>query len=231
MFVFRAFKATNDPELCRRFLDGHVQVLKDYGITNITTNNDQWMRNESVYCIVAEKDGVIHGGIRVHMVNHKDPLPVETAIGDMDPRIHEIILEEAPKGAGELCGLWNSKAVAGLGISILLVRAGISIVNQFDLTILFTICADYTMPMVKKVGFVVERSIGDDGSFFYPNPNYIAKVLRRINAITLETAEPFDRDRIINLREKPEQLTTEIGKKEQKIEVKYELIIPNIQQK
>jgi hypothetical protein len=114
--------------------------------------------------------------------------------------------------------------VAGYGISLILIRAGISIVNQVKLASLFTICADYTMPMVKRVGFTVERSIGKNGEFVYPNENYIARVLKRLNALTLEQAEEYDKKRIFSLRNDPVQVFKEKGAKGE-VEVDYNLIL------
>jgi len=114
--------------------------------------------------------------------------------------------------------------VAGLGLSLLLIRAGISIVTQVALDSLFTICADYTMPMVRRVGFVVEDTIGKNGDFVYPNENYIARVLRKMNAIKLETADELDRERIFSLRKSPEQIFVEAGPKGD-LEIDYKLII------
>lgn len=225
--IFRAFRALDEPETCSRFLEGHVKVLKDYGITNVTTNNAKWMKNPSIYVIVAQSiDGSeIYGGIRVHIADGRDPLPLEVAIGRMDSRIHDIIKSYIDTGTGELCGLWNAKKVAGLGLSLLLIRAGISIVTQISLNSLFTICADYTMPMVRRVGFAVEDTIGNKGNFIYPNENYIAKVLRKMNAISLDTAEELDKERIFNLRDNPVQVYTESGTKGL-LEIDYQLLIP-----
>jgi hypothetical protein len=225
-FVFRGFRAVDDFETCQRFLEGHVKVLRDYGITNITTNNAKWMTNPSIYVIVAESpDGSeVFGGIRVHVADGKDPLPLEAAIGKMDHRVYDIIRSYIDSGTGELCGLWNSKAVAGYGLSLLLIRAGISIVTQIHLNSLFTICADYTMPMVRRVGFTVEDSIGKNGDFVYPNENYIAKVLRKMNALSLDQAEEYDKSRIINLRDNPLQVFVEAGPKGE-MEIQYKLLI------
>jgi len=224
--TFRSFTAIHDSETCEKFLAGHVQVLKDYGITNITTNNRQWMSLPNVYGIVAEtEDGQVVGGVRVHIADGVHPLPVENAVGYMDPMVTKVINKYFDQGTGELCGLWNAKEVAGIGVSIMLVRAGISIVNQIRLASLFTICADYTLPMVRKVGFIVEDSLGKDGEFVYPNENYIARVLRKMNAETLETAEEFDRNRIFDLRNHPVQLAMEPGPKGE-VEIDYQLLIP-----
>jgi hypothetical protein len=203
-----------------------VKVLTDYGITNITTNNALWMENPSIYVVVAESsDGSeICGGVRVHIADGKVPLPLELAIGKMDARVYDIISSYIDTGTGELCGLWNSKRVAGMGLSLMLIRAGISIVTQINLDSLFTICADYTMPMVRRVGFVVEDTIGRNGDFIYPNPSYIARVLRKMNAISLDTAEIFDRERIFSLRKNPVQVFIEPGPKGD-VEIDYQLLL------
>lgn len=222
----RAFQAIKDQKLSERFLEGHRQVLRDYGITNITTNTDNWMFNPSIYAVVAEnEEGELVGGIRVQMANGVNPLPVEKAIGHMDPRIYDVIRKYSDEGVGELNALWNAKSVAGYGISLLMTRAGISIVNQVNCNILVGICADYTLKMFRKVGFVVDDSLGDHGNFVYPNENYIARVLGILNAKNMETAEQEDRERILDLRQNPVQTAVEEGPKDSLI-VNYNLIIP-----
>lgn len=223
---FRAFRAINDYNSCIKFRDGHVAVLKDYGITNITTNNDEWMHNPNIYCVVAQnpESGEIEGGIRIQISDNKNMLPVEKAIGKMDARIHDIVSELRFRGGvGELCALWNSKKVAGLGLSILLTRAGISAINQLSFNTLMGICADYTLKMFQQVGFVVDNSLGLGGEFPYPNENYIARVLGIMNAATLETAAEYDKKRMTDLRENPIQITIEKGSKSE-IEIDYNLL-------
>lgn len=226
---FRAFRAIEEPEICIRYRDGHVSVLKDYGITNITTNNDEWMKNPNIYGIVAEiyPDMEVVGGIRVQISDEQNWLPVEKAISKMDPRIHDIVKKYREEGGvGELCALWNAKRVAGIGISVLLTRAGISMANQLDFETLVGICAEYTLDMFRRVGFVVDDSLGVKGEFQYPNENYIARVLGIMNASTLSTAHEYDKMRMQSLRDFPEQLTIEQGTKE-KIEIQYQLTLPN----
>jgi hypothetical protein len=228
-FIFRAYRAIAEPDTCNRFMEGHKSVLRDYGITNITTNNAEWTKDPDMYCVIAELEetGEMIGGVRVQVSAPGKPLPVEKAVGDKDPKVEELITNYRENGGvGELCALWNAKKVAGIGISLLLIRAGISIVNQVEIASLITICADYTLPMVKRVGFIVEESLGNEGEFVYPNENYIARVLRRINTITLDTANPFDRERILFLRNNPEIISEELGHKEQLIQINYQLKMP-----
>lgn len=228
-FVFRAYRAIVEPETCTRFMEGHKSVLLDYGITNITTNNAEWTKDPNMYCVIAEiaETGEMIGGVRVQVSSKGKPLPVEKAVGDKDPKVEALITNYRENGGvGELCALWNAKKVAGIGISLLLIRAGISIVNQVSIASLVTICADYTLPMVKRVGFIVEDSLGNDGEFVYPNENYIARVLRRINTITLDTANPYDRERILFLRDNPEVTYQELGHKDQIVTIEYQLKMP-----
>lgn len=223
---FRAFRAVDNPELCEKYLQGHVQVLVNYGITNITSNNRDWMKWDTVYCVVAEKeDGTLVGGIRTQIADGINLLPVEKAVGHLDPNIHNIVRNYIDDGVGELCALWNAKEVAGMGLSIMLVRAGISILNQINCNTLMGICADYTMKMFKKVGFVVDTTLGDKGDFIYPNENYVARVLGILNAKELSTAEEFDRLKMLDLRQNPEQSCIELGPKELEIEIEYLLLL------
>lgn len=224
--IFRAFKANENRELCEKYLNGHIQVLVNYGITNITTNNEDWMDWDFVYCVIAEKeDGTVVGGIRTQIADGSHPLPVEKAIGKMDPKIHEIVKHYQVDGVGELCALWNAKEVAGMGLSIMLVRAGIAMLNQVKCNTLMGICADYTLKMFRKVGFVVDNTLGEKGEFVYPNENYVARVLGILNAKDLSTAEEFDRLKMLDLRENPNQTTVEKGANDTMIDIEYLLLL------
>lgn len=225
--TFKAFRAIDEPAICEQYKNGHVSVLIDYGITNITTNSDDWMRNPNMYCIIAidEEGQEIVGGIRVQVSDEATLLPVEKAVGRMDDRIFNIVKNfREDGGVGELCALWNAKKIAGLGISILLTRSGISITDQLGIKTMVGICADYTLKMFKQVGFVVDHSLGDNGEFAYPNDTYVARVLGIMNASTLDTAQDYDKERMRSLRNQPEQTTSEKGTR-QDVKVKYELKI------
>ena len=208
-------------------MEGHQNVLKEYGITNITSNNDSWMYNPNMYCVVAEDalDEQVVGGVRIQISDEKTLLPVESAIGKMDRRIHDIVKSFRDSGGvGELCALWNSKSVAGMGISILLTRAGISVTNQFEIKTLMGICADYTLKMFKKVGFQVDYSLGVNGEFAYPNEDYTARVLGIMNAESLENAETYDKERMQSLRSTPVQTFLE-NETQKELEIEYNLVI------
>ena len=219
-------RAIDEPELCEKYITGHRKVLTDYGIANITSNNNDWMHNQGVYVVFMENEkGKMVGGIRVQKANSDYALPVETAIGKIDPKIYKIVDKYREDGICELSALWNSKEVAGLGLSLLLVRAGISITNQINCKMMIGIRAEYTNELFRRVGFVVDESLGDNGKFIYPNENYIAKVVGILNAQDLYSADQVDRKSILGLREVPEQTRVEIGNNGVQIQAEYLLYL------
>jgi len=224
---FRAYKAINELDTCLKFIEEHRNVLRDYNISNITTNTEEWMHNPNVYCVIAQdlSNNKIVGGLRIHISDGSSALPVELAIGRMDQRIHSVV-ENFRKNGGvaELCALWNAKAIAGAGVSTLLVRAGIAVSNQLEIQTLMCICADYTLNMFQNAGFIADHSLGLNGGFPYPNANYTARVLGIMNPHSLESANAFDRERMESLRSFPVQRFAEQGTN-QKIDVYYNLVI------
>ena len=215
MIRIRVYRTVDELNTCYEYASGHVQVLKDYGIENITSNNNEWMYNQNIYCVIAiDNDNEMVGGIRLQIGDGISPLPVETAIGDIDPGIYKVVeYYHKNGGIGELCGLWNSRKVKGVGISVVLVRAAISIINQLKFQTLTGICAEYSLKMFQEVGFVINERLGNEGKFVYPNENYIARVVGILNSLTLATAAPYDRKIMLNLRDCPVQSRIESGPK------------------
>jgi hypothetical protein len=223
----RVFRAVDETEICQKYLEGHRNVLEIHRILQVTSNNDEWLKNPSVYAITAESiiDNELYGGIRVQKVGGTQRLPVEIAIEKMDPHISDLIRKYAVNGAGELCGLWNSPKVSGKGLSFLLTRMGISIVNQLQIKTMFGICAELTLPMFKKVGYEIEESLGDKGVFPYPRPDLPAFALIIKDTTTLEKADEVEREKIFELRHILKQKIIEQGPKGE-LYIEYDLYIP-----
>lgn len=226
IYKVETYRAIDRPDLNKIFIREHANVLKDYGVTMITSFKQSWLKNPYVHCIVAyDQRGAMIGGIRVQVKDWvKYPLPMEIAIAKLDEGIYDLVKRYQDQGVGELCGLWNSKSVQGVGISFILTRAAVSIVNQLKFDILMGICAEYSLPMFKSVGFEVDRSLSNNGEFPYPTDKYITRVVGILKSSTLETAVDYDRKKILELRKKPIQIREEEGKKG-KFKVNYNLIV------
>jgi hypothetical protein len=226
MLILKAFRAVDNPELAQQYVEGHNQVLEIYGITEITSAKDDWYNNPATYAIVAIDDDTneVVGGIRMQIVGGDRALPIEDAVGHMDDRIHDIVrTQHALFGAAELCGLWNSRKVAGMGVSWLLTRTGIALATQLGVRTLFGICANITLPMFEKTGYTVERSIGKNGTFYYPNSDLLAYTIV-MDAQSLDTAQMEEKDKIMEIRKDFNQRVFESGPKSI-MEVQYDLVL------
>lgn len=227
MLKVRAFRALEDIESCRLFAEGHANVLKDFGITKVTSSRNDWFYNPEVYVAVVEnEEGRMVGGERIHLVNSEVPLPIEDAVKIVEKKIHGLVSSYADKGiTGELCGLWNSREIAGKGVSMLLTKLGVAMAHMLDMSSLFVLCAPYTVSMCQSAGFEIETSIGNEGTFIYPKLDLIATALVIKDIGILSNAEPEERKQIFSLIENPVSFTRESGPKGE-IEVEYNIKLP-----
>ncbi len=208
----RAFRANDDPKTCAKFIEGHSKVLENHGIGKVTSSKNSWADSPAVFVIVVEsQDGERrYGGARVHAADGKTVLPIEEATGYMDPNIYEIVKQRAINGTGELCGLWNSKEVAGLGVgSLFPSRAAVVIANQIGLTTMFSLCSPATVRFNKWIGSEVLTTVGNNGTFYYPKLDLIATAVFLEDAVTLKNAHPREREKMLFLRNNLHYITEE----------------------
>ena len=225
----RAFRATDDPDTCLKFIQGHRRVLSIYGIENITTNTDDWMYNPAIFVIVVESldREKLYGGARVQAANGITPLPIEEATGDMDNKIYDVVKRYAQHGTGELSGLWNSKEVAGLGLgSLVPTRCGVVIAEQIGLTSIFSLSSPTTVRFNKWLGSELLTEVGHDGTFYYPKLDLLASACILKDAVTLSNTHPREREKMIFLRNNLECETREKSPfKNIYVNVSYNLVI------
>lgn len=229
MVKIRAFRATENHTLCDQFIEGHRRVLEAIGVTKVTSSRNDWMYNPSSFVILVETDDQerVLGGARLQAADGKHPLPFEEAAGYMDERIYDLVKQYRVGGTGEVCGLWNSMEVAGMGIgSIFLIRSALAISEQIGLDSMMALCSPYTTRIAGNYGFKVEPSVGIDGTFYYPKLDLLATVVLQKDAHMLSNASKLEYERIMDLRKRPIQKTLEQGKK-QMVEIDYNLVIPS----
>lgn len=201
--VIRAFRATDDQNTCLKFIEGHKKVLENHGIHKVTSSSDEWMHNKAVFVVVVESlDGEkLYGGARVHAADSKTPLPIEQATWTMDPKIKEYVRHYAKNGTGELCGLWNSIEVAGLGIgSLFPSRVSVVIAEQIGLDTMFSLCSPVTVRFNQWIGSEIFTQVGNNGTFYYPKLDLIATAVFLDDAVTLKKAHPREREKMLFLR-------------------------------
>ncbi|MFT3903685.1 MAG: hypothetical protein QM727_10945 [Niabella sp.] len=231
MIRIRTFKAPEDHEACEKFLVGHRKLLEIFGITQITSNRQDWMDDPDTIVILVEdsESKRVYGGARLQMATGKYPLPIETALGKFDTKIYDMVAKDKEAfGTCELCGLWNSREIAGMGVgSYILSRVGATIASQLPVRSIFVLCAPITVRMGKRVGAVVETELGDNGLFYYPKEDLVATPLRLRDIYDLGHADPNEREKILSLREQNHQFIEEKGPKATNT-IEYDLKIPNL---
>ncbi len=229
MITIRGFRAIDDPEVCDKFLQGHRRVLESINVKEVTSSKAIWVDNPDVYVIVVEslEDKRVLGGARVHKAGPYEPLPVESATDYMDPTVKQWIGHYASNGAGEICGLWNSREVAGLGIgAVFLTRAAVACSTYLGIHHLFALCAPYTVDMAKHVGYEIELTVGNKGTFYYPKLDLVATAMILKDVETLILANEEERSKILELRASPNLIRIEEFRKKT-IELHFELDFKN----
>jgi len=226
----RAFRAIDDAATCQMFIEEHRRVLENHGIFKVTSSNNEWSENPAVFVIVVESlDGEkLYGGSRVHAADGITPLPIEDATGFMDPKMHDVVALCARRGTGELCGLWNSKEVAGLGVgSLFASRAAVVIAEQLGLETMFSLCSPATVRFNQWIGSNVLKSVGNDGTFYYPKLDLLATAVFLEDAVTLKDAHPAEREKMLFLRDNLKCVVTEKSPfKSIEVNVHYDLVLP-----
>jgi len=226
MVKILAFRATDNPELCDKFIQGHRRVLEAIGVTKVTSSKNEWADNPSSFVILVESEegDKVLGGARLQVADGKAPLPIEEAAGYMDDKVYELIEENRRSGIAEVCGLWNSMEVAGMGIgSIFLIRSALAISNQLGLSSMVALCSPYTTRIAGNYGFLVEKSVGIDGTFYYPKLDLLATVVIQKDAPGLSQASELETSRIFDLRNKPVQTADELARKQSIVTIDYNL--------
>lgn len=228
MVKIKAFRATENMELCQKFIDGHTRVLEAVGVKKVTSSNNDWAYNPASFVILVEDDEEkkVLGGARLQAADRITPLPIEEAAGFMDEKVYGLVQKLSLDGTGEVCGLWNSAEVAGLGIgSIFLIRAALALSDQIGLSSMLALCSPYTTRIAGNYGFLKESSVGNEGTFYYPKIDLLATVVVQNDAPGLSNATELETSRIFDLRKNPIQFANEEGRKKQIIPLKYDLLL------
>lgn len=218
MIRVRAFKAPDDPAVCEKFIVGHRKILEIYyGIIKITSDTNDWVNDPHCIVIVAEdtETHTIYGGARLQVASNDYTLPIESALMKYDATIRTVIRNEFENGGtSEVCGLWNSKEVAGMGIgSHILSIIAVAVAYQIDIKSIFVLCAPSTVRMSRSMGTRTVTTLGNNGTFYYPKDNFIATVMRLDDIHDLQYADPKVAEKIRYLKEHNHCIYEERGPK------------------
>lgn len=204
MFKLIAFKAVDDQERCQKFIEGHRQVLESIGVKKVTSANDAWVNNPDVIVVIVEsdEDGLIYGGARIHRANAQFPLPMVEAIEELDSSIRDVIAKDIDTGTGEICGMWNSRKITGMGIgAIFMSKACLALSPKLQVTSLYALFAPVTVKLGLEMGYEILTQVGNNGTFYYPKLDLIATAMKLYDAVNLPMTTQDHRDSIFQIRQ------------------------------
>jgi hypothetical protein len=221
----RAFRATDDIKTRDEYHMGLEQVLLYYGVTRVTSQSREWFDAPDTWIIVVQDhaDGQVLGGARMQMATADLPLPIEKAVAFKDTRIYTEVDKYRDNGLGELCGLWNSRKVAGMGLgSIYLGISSVAIAVKTGMNTVMCLCAPSTKQNCFRVGFKLNKELGVQGEFVYPKENLVATALIMTDPHEVPDAEEFEKTRIMALRQNG-KLTAEESTPRGDIRIYYDI--------
>lgn len=225
----KVFSAVDDKEATANYLEGYQKVLEAYGVPKVTSAQSNWMHNPLAYIIlITDDENKILAGARIQVRTPSAPMPMEMAIAILDKGIYPYVNAIGDYKVAEFCGLYNSKEVAGLGIgSIMLGRIGVAITTQLGIKNLMALCSPATLRNCLKVGFELIKSLGNDGTLYYPKEDLVASALIIQDILELPQANPVEREEILKLRMSPKGADVLKGPKGE-VKFHYDLNIPKI---
>ena len=207
----RSFRAVDDLESCMRFREGHLGVLEAFGF-KLTSSTEEWMFDPGTHVIIIESIDrkITYGGSRLQLLGSKLELPIQSAVGEDIPNLDEFLMSRNGPVA-ELCGLWNSVAVAGLGIgSVYSIRSAIALGGLLGYNEMVALCSAFTYRISHKYGFRLVDSLGEGGKVFYVGANQYAHLTHQPNIIELTDSDEIERVKIKEIRTNPILKTDEI---------------------
>lgn len=229
MVKVEVYKAVDHFPECKEFIIGHRKVLQVFDIANITSASLEWAFSPVTHIIVIRRtdNNKLIGGARIQESDGKLSLPMEDAVLEMDPSVTGYInnLREGG-GVAEICGLWNTREAAKLGIgSYFMTRVALGISTQLRVKSLVMLCAPSTVKMAQDMGSEIIMGLGDEGKFYYPKLDLVATTMVMPDIYDLSKLSEFERDNVMEFRNNRIQTTEYVGKRGVAIEVDYNLEI------
>ena len=202
-----AFRAVDDYKACLSYMHGHRKVLAVHGFTHFLSNEESWMFNpDTIVAMVWDKDMKTPlGGARFERRTKGNLLSFERVLMKDEPEVVKHVNRRVRGGTGEVCGLWNSKDVAGWNTSILLVRAVLVTLYQAGHNSTFAFNARYTNRIPMRLGFERLKIIGTNGYVPYPDDRFLAAIWRYECKKGLSRAYQYEAETMKKLIAEPKQ--------------------------
>ncbi|MAV51379.1 MAG: hypothetical protein CL829_01325 [Crocinitomicaceae bacterium] len=221
-------RANQDPQLCRRLLEGHKRVLEAYGIKNLSSFRTDWFRRDDVLVIaVLTPDGErVLAGARMHPGMVANDFPLHQAVGHMDEKVGNFMEDILPDGAYELNALWNSIELAGMGMgSEFLIQVAMAAMPLLGAKHLVALTSPVTRRWRERHGWRLRSELGDDGYFIYPTDSLRASIEHYKHPEYQGQVAPDVEALMTGIRERPQDVTTHVNGPKGQLKIRLNLTI------
>jgi N-acetylglutamate synthase-like GNAT family acetyltransferase len=191
------YKAIDHQDLCLDYQNGHIGVLSNLGIKMISSSKEEWMSNPNMYFSLIYLGDKVVGGARLQIKDASCKLPIEDAIDYLDKGIIAEVAARSNNLTGEACGLWIGDEVRNIKMGLVLTRCVIIMARLLELKSLFVLTSQYSSSMTRQCGFTPMTTLGKNGTFEYPNEQFLSTVCVIDDLQGLVSAEK-DQKRIID---------------------------------
>ena len=173
----RMFRPSEDPASAQAYLEGQARALADFGVKGTTSMELAWDDPFVRLVLVESMDGEPRGGICIHQQSELNSLPVARALSRLEPRLQDRLLWFRRRGVAELCAGWASRQYRGAGIYAASIHAAMAAMPSLSIPFGVGFSDVKTLGLYESLGFEPDRSLGDDGTFPYPDARYRSMVL------------------------------------------------------
>lgn len=173
--VVKSFEASKDMASCLTFAEGYVGILVGQGINNSYVGKLEWIYTPGVWGIMAETtSGEAVGGILLYVSEEGSTLPFEDIVGKEKMGFWFDKTFDRKEG-GELFAVWNSKKTAGMGLSYVLLKAGVALATKLGLQRTYYLVSEYNLRLVQRIGLEVVKKDGIDVHFVFDHVQPISR--------------------------------------------------------
>lgn len=207
----KAFRASSDMISCLRFQEGHLDVLRSFGF-KVSSTTEDWMMSDDTFVILVESmdSSRVYGGARLEFCNRGRKVPIQSALMDLAPEINDFVRGQINYSTAELCGLWNSVSVAGMGIgSVYSIRAALAVAGLLKIDNILALCSVHSYRMASVFGFTLLKGVGEEGIVYYEGAKQNAHITFHEDFIKMRNVNIEERDKIMSLINQPIQVVIE----------------------
>jgi len=198
-YKIKLLQAIEHPEESQQYFEKHIEVLKSFGVGDVSSVSSRWQFKPTVWLFILENEsGTMIGGVRLD-IKSGFKMPLEYALKSY-PSIDRVTSTyEMNGGVAELCGLWIDKEYRKTNLALSLMKAALATAPNIGVKNILGFANEYSLKSTLKLGFKQLSSVENGGVFYYPDDRY-KSFLIAINAIDLITKNPEDFDHIMLLR-------------------------------